>query len=135
MVFEDEVLTLDNIGGFTTTAAGSYASGRLVVGTSGVDNVTLANTGVIYAGLAGQDGITGGSSNDVIWGGAGNDTIQGGAGRDILNAGTDGGWISYSNSSAGVTVNLLTGVNTGGDAEGDIIVIPFGSKVPRTMTL
>jgi choice-of-anchor C domain-containing protein len=137
LVFEDEVLTLDNVGGFSTTAAGTYASGRLVVGTSSADSVTLANTGVVYAALAGQDSITGGTGADFIWGGGGNDTLQGGAGADILNAGTDGGWITYASSSSAVTANLSTGVGSGGDAAGDLIVNTLwvmGSAFGDTLT-
>ncbi len=64
----------------------------------------------LLAGLAGNDRISGDDGNDRIIGGKGADTIDGGAGID---------WAEYSGSSAGVTVNLLTGIGTGGDAEGD----------------
>ncbi len=64
----------------------------------------------IVVGLAGNDSISGDGGNDRIIGGQGADTIEGGAGID---------WAEYSGSSAGVTVNLLTGIGTGGDAEGD----------------
>ena len=64
----------------------------------------------LLVGLAGNDRISGDDGNDRIIGGQGADTIEGGAGID---------WAEYSGSSAGVTVNLLTGIGTGGDAEGD----------------
>jgi Ca2+-binding RTX toxin-like protein len=64
----------------------------------------------LLVGLAGNDRISGDDGNDRIIGGKGADTIDGGAGID---------WAEYSGSSAGVTVNLLTGIGTGGDAEGD----------------
>jgi len=64
----------------------------------------------LLVGLAGDDKISGDDGNDRIIGGQGADTIEGGAGID---------WAEYSGSSAGVTVNLLTGIGTGGDAEGD----------------
>ncbi len=86
LVFDDDVLTLDNIGGWTTTAAGTYAGGRLIVGTSGNDTVTLSNVGVVYAGLGGTDTITGGTGADFLWGGAANDVLEGGGGRDYINA-------------------------------------------------
>jgi Ca2+-binding RTX toxin-like protein len=64
----------------------------------------------LLVGLAGNDSISGDDGNDRIIGGKGADAIDGGAGID---------WAEYSGSSAGVTVNLLTGIGTGGDAEGD----------------
>ena len=47
----------------------------------------------------------------MLRGGAGPDTLDGGAGSDTA---------SYYTSAAGVTVNLMTGAGTGGDAQGDI---------------
>jgi Ca2+-binding RTX toxin-like protein len=64
----------------------------------------------LLVGLAGNDRISGDDGNDRIIGGKGADAIDGGAGID---------WAEYSGSSAGVTVNLVTGIGTGGDAEGD----------------
>lgn len=68
----------------------------------------------IISGLAGNDNISGDDGNDRIIGGKGADAIDGGAGID---------WAEYSGSSAGVTVNLLTGIGTGGDAEGDRLLL------------
>jgi choice-of-anchor C domain-containing protein len=62
-------------------------------------------TGSAYA-----DTLTGTDNDNVIRGGGGADTIAGGAGFDTA---------SYSTSASAVTVNLLTNVNTGGDAQGD----------------
>lgn len=69
----------------------------------------------------GNDILTGLAGNDKIWGGGGNDTFNGGAGADILTggAGTDLG--VYSDSSAGVFVNLVAGTGKFGDAEGDLL--------------
>jgi VCBS repeat-containing protein len=64
----------------------------------------------LLVGLAGNDSISGDDGSDRIIGGQGADTIDGGAGID---------WAEYSGSSAGVTVNLLTGIGTRNDAEGD----------------
>lgn len=64
----------------------------------------------LLVGLAGNDSISGDDGSDRIIGSQGADTIDGGAGID---------WAEYSGSSAGVRVNLLTGIGTGGDAEGD----------------
>jgi Ca2+-binding RTX toxin-like protein len=68
-------------------------------------------------GLAGADNLSGYEGNDTIIGGAGADTIDGGVGVD---------WLDYSDSAAGVRVDLNTGLAQGGDAEGDVIIgIPF----------
>jgi Ca2+-binding RTX toxin-like protein len=47
----------------------------------------------------------------LIEGRTGADTLDGGSGTDIL---------TYSSSSAGVTVNLAIGSGSGGDAAGDV---------------
>ncbi|WP_430464653.1 Hint domain-containing protein [Tabrizicola sp.] len=65
--------------------------------------------------LTGDDGansLFGGSGNDVLAGGGGNDTLIGGAGVDTAD---------YSASLDGVTVNLTTGLGSGGDAQGDVL--------------
>ena len=62
-----------------------------------------------------------GSGIDTITTGAGNDVIEGGAGADTLDGGGGTNTASYAHDTAGVTVNLLTGVNTGGDAQGDTL--------------
>ncbi|MFL9881276.1 calcium-binding protein, partial [Herbaspirillum rhizosphaerae] len=82
---------------------------------------------------AGDGGVTiyGSNANDLIYGGAGADTIiggsgntyfEGGAGADILTGGTQGvNTAGYKTSTAGVTVDLTTGLGTGGDAQGDVL--------------
>ncbi len=61
----------------------------------------------------------GGHGDDHILGGAGADTLSGGFGADTLAGGAGIDTVSYAASLAGVTVNLSTGVNAGGDAAGD----------------
>ena len=72
-----------------------------------------------HAGGDGDDVLTGGTGADVLLGGAGADILLGGPGADALNGGADGDTASYAGSSAGVTVDLLRGTGSGGDAEGD----------------
>ncbi len=71
------------------------------------------------------------SARDYIWGDAGDNHIQGMAGHDLLEGGDgadiiDGGdgwdYARYIRSDAGININLETGVNTGGDAEGDVLL-------------
>ncbi|GAA4018580.1 beta strand repeat-containing protein [Actimicrobium antarcticum] len=79
---------------------------------SGVENLI---------GTAQDDSLTGNASANLLDGGSGNDVLDGGAGADVLKGGTGNDTVTYTNSDAAVTVNLLTGTNTGGDAAGDIL--------------
>ncbi|MGF6109805.1 beta strand repeat-containing protein, partial [Pseudomonas frederiksbergensis] len=82
----------------------------------------------VNAGDAAGDTFTGieifqGSAfGDTLSGAAGNDIFVGGAGADVIDGreGLDSAW--YVNSASAVTVNLLTGVNLGGDAQGDVLI-------------
>lgn len=88
-------------------------------------------------GMAGNDILNGGKGSDIIDGGTGDDLIEGGEGPDKLTGGAGIDTVSYENSSAGVTVNLATNVNKGGDAEGDTIFTVenlVGSKFDDTIT-
>ena len=75
----------------------------------------------ILLGGAGNDLLDGGSGNDRLYGEGGNDHLSGGPGADILNGGAGQDSISYQQSQAGVTINLISGVVSGSDAEGDIL--------------
>ena len=72
--------------------------------------------------MFGDDLLFGNANDNVLSGLGGNDLLEGGAGADTL----DGGWgvdkASYLHSPAGVTVNLLWGSASGGDAEGDKLI-------------
>ncbi|MDP1601753.1 MAG: VCBS domain-containing protein [Legionella sp.] len=61
-------------------------------------------------GSALSDSLSGNASNNIIEGGAGADALFGGGGVDTL---------SYTNSNAGVTINLQLGTASGGHAQGD----------------
>jgi len=74
--------------------------------------VASADQADVLHGLGGDDMLFGGSGNDTLDGGPGADTMLGGAGSDTAD---------YSSSAAGVTVNLATGLGTGGDAQGDLL--------------
>ena len=74
----------------------------------------------IYAG-DGDDTVYGNEGDDVLYGQGGNNILIGGAGEDILNGFTGVSTASYDGSASAVTVNLDTNVNTGGDAEGDLL--------------
>lgn len=76
-------------------------------------------TGQTIYGTAAADTLTGGSYVDSMYGKDGNDVLTSSAGGDVLDG---GGWfdtVLYAGSSAGVSLNRVTGVNSGGHAEGD----------------
>ncbi len=98
-----------------------------------VGNVTIARGSTIENAIGGSgadtlignsaaNALTGGAGADTISGGAGDDTLNGGVGADALNGGTGIDTATYFSSASAVTVNLSTGVNTGGDAQGDTLI-------------
>ncbi|MBL4645736.1 MAG: tandem-95 repeat protein, partial [Rhizobiales bacterium] len=82
-------------------------------GQEGDDTLIGAEGADLMDGGLGSDNLFAGDGNDVLIGGAGADNLDGGAGVDIAD---------YTNSSAGVTVDLTLGTGAGGDAEGDTLV-------------
>ena len=74
--------------------------------TTGNDTLTGTSTADNLDGLAGNDSISGLGSGDTLNGGPGDDTLEGGASGDIMFGGTGNDWLSYSGSSAGVTIDL-----------------------------
>ncbi len=80
------------------------AQGDQIDGTDGNDDLIF--------GYGGRDSINGGLGNDTIIGGPGQDTLDGGPGIDTAD---------YSTSTSAVTVNLTTGIGSGGDAQGDVL--------------
>jgi hypothetical protein len=60
--------------------------------------------------------------NDTLIGGPGSDLLVGGTGADFLDGGPGFDSASYAASPGGVTINLATNVNTGGDAQGDTLI-------------
>lgn len=96
------------------------AAGNLLIGNAGTDR--------LY-GKAGDDSLQGGAGSDLLYGGAGNDTMEGGgdadilfggAGADVLDGGPGDDWVRFIEAMAGVTMSLLTGAGTAGDAAGDV---------------
>ncbi len=87
-----------------------------LVGGDGNDNLNGQGGNDNLDGGTGNDGLRGDAGNDTLLGGDGNDYMTGGSGDDSLAGGngTDTADYFYSDTSAAINVNLLTGVATGG---------------------
>jgi Ca2+-binding RTX toxin-like protein len=94
---------LEGEGGFGDSLGDTYVS---------IENVTGSAFNDMLVGNDGANVINGGNGDDYIDGADGNDTLNGGNGRDFLG---------YSESDAGVTVDLFLNFASGGDATGDQI--------------
>ncbi|MGO1079494.1 calcium-binding protein, partial [Inquilinus sp. CA228] len=88
---------------------------------SAADNVLDGGGVGISPYTGGDDRLSGLGGNDTLRGNLGNDLLYGGAGADRLDGGRDTDTASYYTSSAGVTVNLVSGTGSGGEAQGDIL--------------
>ncbi|MCA0257005.1 MAG: cadherin domain-containing protein, partial [Proteobacteria bacterium] len=107
------------------TATGGTAAGDILLN---VENIIGTDFG---------DTLTGNSAANALTGGLGNDTLTGGAGADILDGGDGVDTADYSGSGLGVTVNMTTGSNFGGDAQGDTLIAIeriLGSAFADTIT-
>ncbi len=93
----------------TGLGSGGHAAGDVL---AEIEHLIGSNYDDTLTGDAGDNSLNGGSGNDVLAGGGGNDSLIGGAGTDTAD---------YSASGAGVTVNLATGIGSGGDAAGDVL--------------
>jgi Ca2+-binding RTX toxin-like protein len=108
--------------GFYGEAAGDVlTSVENVQGTTGYgDSLYGSADANVLSGYGGDDTLVGRDGNDTLNGMDGNDFLQGGNGADSLNGGAGIDTIDY-NGAAGVTVNLTTGLGSGGEAQGDVI--------------
>lgn len=70
-------------------------------------------------GSYGTDSLFGNQGENDLEGRNGNDDLRGLGGADHLDGGRGIDTARYSDSKNGVTVNLATNINAGGDAEGD----------------
>ena len=114
--------TLD-LSGWSTPSTINLNPGTFSSANGAVNNIGIAPGTVIETAIGGggNDTIIGNSSNNTLNGGGGADTLIGGIGADALIGGAGTDTANYASSSAGVTVNLLTGLGSGGDAQGDTL--------------
>lgn len=95
---------------FSSSDASYSDFGDVADATTGNDVLLGTGLGDHINAYAGDDIINAGAGNDIVAGNAGADTMDGGDGSDYLN---------YTNSSEGVTIEMVAGTGIGGDAEGD----------------
>ena len=105
--------------GFADGITGSAVDNSLW-GLGGADTLRGEDGNDTLAGDAGNDALYGGNGNDTINGGADDDFIRGGDGADHLDGGAGIDTVDYI-GPAGVTVDLSTGLASGGEAQGDVL--------------
>ncbi|WP_426954136.1 beta strand repeat-containing protein [Muricoccus radiodurans] len=98
------------------TGLGGQAEGDVLIG---VENVSGGGFADLLVGDANANVLNGEAGEDTLIGGAGADTLQG----STTLSGADVDTVDYSASFAGVTVSLLTGTGSAGDAEGDVLIV------------
>ncbi|WP_225768075.1 calcium-binding protein [Inquilinus sp. Marseille-Q2685] len=92
---------------------------RLILTGSANINATGGGAADTLVGNAAANTLTGNGGADFLSGGDGNDVLNGGAGPDVLVGGNGIDAVIYTEDSVAVTVNLATGVGSGGNAQGD----------------
>ncbi|HUQ38255.1 MAG TPA: cadherin domain-containing protein [Aestuariivirga sp.] len=86
-----------------------------------VTNVNEPTDPTTINGTSSNNVLTGTAGSNIMNGLAGNDTLAGLGGADTLVGGSGTDTATYAASLAGVNVSLMTGVGTGGDAQGDTL--------------
>ncbi|HEY8191364.1 MAG TPA: calcium-binding protein, partial [Alphaproteobacteria bacterium] len=94
------------------TISGGDADGDTL---ASIENITGSDSG------SQRDFIFGDANSNIFYGLAGSDVFEGGGGADTVDGGVGWDTMRYLRSASGVTVNLETNVNTGGDAQGDVL--------------
>jgi Ca2+-binding RTX toxin-like protein len=118
-VTADLTTNANNAGG--NAVGDTFANIENLTGSAYDDKLTGDGNGNILTGNAGNDTLFGMAGVDTLLGGDGNDTLEGGAGADIVTGGNGTNTAAYTLSGTAVNVNLTTGTNTGGDAQGDTL--------------
>ena len=108
-----------------------------VNGGDGNDKLDGGTGDDVVNGDEGNDLLSGGTGKDTVSGGVGDDLVAGGKGADKLNGNSGFDTADYRQSSGAVDVNFETGINHGGDAEGDVLTgfeQVLGSMLDDTLT-
>ena len=101
-----------------------------LIGSGGDDTLVGSSTGNMLSGGNGVDRLEGRGGNDVLRGGAGsdelfggdqNDVLFGGTGADLLNGGRGFDYVSYTDSTSGIVLDVRAPGQNAGDAAGDVL--------------
>lgn len=123
----DTLISIERYAGthHADTIDGSEGPDSLLRGEGGNDTIR---------GHGGNDVLEGSGGDDTVEGGAGDDLILGGSGADMLDGGPGSDVLSYLGAQSPVTISLLTGLGTRGDADGDVVTdfeVLIGTGLPR----
>ncbi len=111
------------------SSADTYDSIENVYGSNRAnDTIFGSDANNLLYGAAGDDRLYGNWGNDTLKGGDGDDYLRDEAGRDVFIGGAGDDTVSYWGHSIGMTVNLTTGANSGGD-QYDSIEHLLGSNI------
>lgn len=102
------IFTINNgyTGGFTIFNFDGFIDNMVLTGFAADETIIGAIKDDVLSGAGGNDTLIGLAGNDILDGGTGNDVLLGGLGDDTLTGGDGIDTASYSDATAGVTVNL-----------------------------
>ncbi|WP_236759713.1 calcium-binding protein [Agrobacterium tumefaciens] len=113
----NDLYTVDDIGDLVVELAGegidTVQSSVSFTLASEVEKLTLTGSSAL-------NGTGNGLANTIV-GNTGNNTLAGLGGGDIIDGGAGTDTVTYAESDAAVSVNLLAGTASGGHAEGDVL--------------
>ena len=115
-------------------ATGALPSIASVVGTAGDDTLAGSTKNELIDGLAGNDTLRSGGGNDTLRAGAGDDVVYSGKGNDVVDGGDGYDYLYFTDATAGVVIDLPTGVASGGAGADRIAAFEliFGSAFDDT---
>lgn len=98
---------------------GGEATGDTYTSIEVVDGSAFAD---IIKGTEGDNILSGRAGNDQLYGRGGNDSLRGEQGADLLDGGTGIDTATYYEAKSGISLDLVLGTGTGGDAAGDTYI-------------
>jgi len=93
-----------------------------VTGSEFADVIAGSTDANVINGGGGRDYLRGREGDDFIYGGDDRDQLRGDLGADYLDGGEGKDLVFYTNSNAGISIDLGAGTASGGHAAGDTLV-------------